>query len=94
MPERLATARVFHALGNPTRRDIIERLSVRARSVTSLASALGLSAATITEHLHILENARLVRSEKVGRVRTCRLSLDGITRGERWLSRLRLSAPS
>src|ERR1700680_2810356 len=63
--------RVFHALGDPTRRAIVERLSERPHSVSSLAAPLGISLTAVGQHLQILEEGGPVGTEKIGRVRTC-----------------------
>ena len=65
--------RVFHALGDPTRRAIVERLSEGPLSVSRLATPLGITLTAVVQHLRVLEESGLVHTEKVGRVRTCRL---------------------
>ena len=76
---------VFHALGDPTRRAIVERLSERPLSVSSLAQPLAITLAAVVQHLQILELSGLVRSEKVGRVRTCRIEAAGLSVAEQWI---------
>ncbi len=75
---------LFHALGDPTRRAIVERLSERAHSVSALAEPLGVTVTAIGQHLQILEAAGLVRTEKLGRVRTARIDAGGLDRLDRW----------
>jgi DNA-binding transcriptional ArsR family regulator len=77
--------RVFHALGDPTRRAIVERLSVGAMSASRLAIPLDMTVAAVVQHLQILEKSGLVRTTKVGRVRTCRIEPAGLSVAERWI---------
>ena len=86
---RVNIDRVFHALGDPTRRAIVERLSERPLSVSSLAQPLAITLAAVVQHLQILELSGLVRSEKVGRVRTCRIEAAGLSMAEQWISERR-----
>lgn len=83
------TDRVFHALGDPTRRAIVERLSRGPISVSQLAGPLAITLAAVVQHLQVLEASGLVRTEKVGRVRTCRIEPAGLTVVERWISERR-----
>ena len=64
---------VFRALGDPTRRDLVERLSAGPATVSELARPLDMTLSAVLQHLAILEAYGLVRSEKAGRTRTCRL---------------------
>ena len=77
--------RVFHALGDPTRRAIVEKLSHGPTSVSSLAEPLDITLAAVVQHLQVLEKSGLVKTEKTGRVRTCRIEPDGISVAEKWL---------
>jgi DNA-binding transcriptional ArsR family regulator len=77
--------RVFHALGDPTRRAIVEKLSYGPTSVSSLARPLDITLAAVVQHLQILEESGLVRTQKVGRVRTCRMEPAGLSIVERWI---------
>lgn len=79
-------APLFHALGDPTRRAILDRLSRAPDSVSRLAAPLGITLTAVAQHLQVLEEAGLVRTEKVGRVRTCRIDEAGFTRLERWIA--------
>ncbi len=78
--------RVFHALGDPTRRKIVERLSERPFSVSQLAIPLAITVAAVVQHLQVLEESGLVRTEKVGRVRTCRIETGGLSVIEQWIT--------
>ena len=77
--------RIFHALGDPTRRTILDRLSHAPSSVTSLAEALGVTLTAVGQHLQILEDCELVRTEKLGRVRSCSIHHAGFDRLEQWI---------
>jgi len=81
--------RVFHALGDPTRRAILEKLSRRPISASHLAEPLGLTLAAVVQHLQILEDSGLVATEKVGRVRSCRIEPKGLDAARQWLDSLR-----
>jgi DNA-binding transcriptional ArsR family regulator len=76
---------VFHALGDPTRRSIVEQLSDGPISVSRLASPLNITLTAVAQHLQILEECGLVRTEKVGRVRTCHIEAAGFQVLEDWL---------
>jgi DNA-binding transcriptional ArsR family regulator len=77
--------RVFHALGDPTRRAILEKLSQGPISVSKLAAPLDITLAAVVQHLQVLEESGLVRTEKLGRVRTCRLEPGGLSVAEQWI---------
>jgi DNA-binding transcriptional ArsR family regulator len=77
--------RVFHALGDPTRRTIVEKLSEGPTSASQLAQPLNITLAAVVQHLQILEESGLVRTEKVGRVRTCRIEPAGLSVAEQWI---------
>jgi DNA-binding transcriptional ArsR family regulator len=81
--------RVFHALGDATRRAIVERVSQGPVSVSKLAKPLDVTLAAVVQHLHVLEKSGLVHTEKVGRVRTCRIEPAGISVAEKWLNERR-----
>ncbi|MGP8058382.1 MAG: ArsR/SmtB family transcription factor [Acidimicrobiales bacterium] len=76
---------VLHALADPTRRAIVERLVRSPASVSDLAAPLAMSLSAVLQHLGVLEATGLVRSEKVGRVRTCRLETAGLRLAEDWI---------
>lgn len=82
---RIEIDRLFHALGDPTRRAILDRLVDRPMSVSSLAEPLEITLTAVTQHLQILEQAGLVHTEKVGRVRTCRIEPAGFKALEEWI---------
>lgn len=86
LSQRVQVDRVFHALGDPTRRAMIERLSEGPVSVSMLAKPLDITLAAVVQHLQVLERSGLVRTEKVGRVRTCRVEPKGLTVVERWIA--------
>jgi DNA-binding transcriptional ArsR family regulator len=77
--------RVFHALGDPTRRAIVEKLSEGPRSVSRLAMPLKITLTAVVQHLQVLEESGLVHTEKVGRVRTCRIGTAGFYVLEQWI---------
>ena len=81
--------RVFHALGDPSRRSMVERLSRGPASVSELARPLDMTLAGVVQHLQVLEASGLVRTEKVGRVRTCRIEPAALTRAEEWITERR-----
>ena len=83
-PRDIDLARVFHALGDPTRRAIVEAVSERPHSVSRLAEPLGVTLTAVIQHLAVLEDCGLVRTEKVGRVRTCRIDPAGLDVLDRW----------
>jgi DNA-binding transcriptional ArsR family regulator len=78
--------RLFHALGDPTRRRMIELLSARPHAVSALAEACGISITAVGQHLQLLEAAGLVTSSKLGRVRSCQLDQQGLAVLQQWLS--------
>ncbi len=80
---------VFHALADPTRRAIVERLCWGPASVSELAKPLTISLPGVVQHLQILETSGLVRSEKIGRVRPCRIEAQALAAVERWMSERR-----
>jgi len=84
--QQLAVDRAFHALGDPTRRALIEKLSHGPVSVSTLAEPLDMTLAAVVQHLQILEESRLVRSEKIGRVRTCQIEPEGFAVIEKWIT--------
>jgi DNA-binding transcriptional ArsR family regulator len=80
---------VFHALADPTRRIIVEHLSRGPASVSELATPLDMTLSGVVQHLAVLEASGLVRSEKTGRVRTCRIEPVALRRAEDWLAERR-----
>lgn len=82
----------FQALSDPTRRALVERLARGPASVSELAGPFDMSMSAVVQHLKVLETAGLVKSEKVGRVRTCRVEPEVMSAAERWLNDRRRSA--
>jgi DNA-binding transcriptional ArsR family regulator len=81
--------RVFHALADSSRRNMVERLSAGPASVTELARPLPMTLAAVVQHVQVLEAAGLVRTEKVGRVRRCEINLDTLRPVDRWIAERR-----
>jgi DNA-binding transcriptional ArsR family regulator len=79
----------FHALADPTRRAMVERLTRGPASVSELARPLSMSLPAVMQHLALLEDSGLVQSKKVGRVRTCRVNAKALSVAETWISRRR-----
>src|SRR5947207_15502443 len=77
--------RIFHALGDPTRRAIMEKLGEGPVSVSRLAKPLDITLAAVVQHLQILEESGLVHTEKAGRVRTCRIETKGLSVAQQWI---------
>lgn len=77
---------VFRALSDATRRALVERLTRGPISVSSLAEPLDMSLPAVMQHLAVLEDSGLVRSEKVGRTRTCRIEPKALQLAERWIT--------
>jgi DNA-binding transcriptional ArsR family regulator len=76
---------VFLALGDPTRRALVEQLTGGPASVSELAAPLPISMPAVLQHLRVLEDAGLIRSEKVGRVRTCHLEPKMLNSAQTWI---------
>jgi DNA-binding transcriptional ArsR family regulator len=83
--------RVLRALADPSRRVIVERLSNGPASVSELARPLPMSLPAVIQHVQVLEASGLVRSKKVGRVRTCRIEPAALRPVERWIGARRSS---
>jgi|SRR5262245_10492968 DNA-binding transcriptional ArsR family regulator len=81
--------RVFQALADPARRIIVERLSRGPAAVSELAQPLDMSLPAVMQHLQVLEHSGLVKSEKAGRVRTCRIEPRALRTAEEWIARRR-----
>jgi DNA-binding transcriptional ArsR family regulator len=77
---------VFHALSDANRRAMIDRLLDGPASVSELARPLSISLPAVVQHLHVLEGSGVVRSRKVGRVRTCEIEPRALGAAERWIS--------
>jgi DNA-binding transcriptional ArsR family regulator len=79
----------FQALADPTRRVMIERLARGPASVSELAQPLDMTLSAVVQHLAVLEASGLVRSRKIGRVRTCHVEPGALRDAERWISERR-----
>jgi DNA-binding transcriptional ArsR family regulator len=80
---------IFRALSDPTRRSVLEKLSAKPSSVSELAAAYRMALPSFVEHLKVLEGSGLVRSKKVGRVRTYELAPEQLQVAEDWLGKQR-----
>jgi DNA-binding transcriptional ArsR family regulator len=89
--QRDALDQVFQALSDPSRRVMVERLSRGPTSVSELARPLAMSLAAVVQHVQVLEASGLVCSEKVGRIRTCRIEPATLQTAEQWISDRRTS---
>jgi DNA-binding transcriptional ArsR family regulator len=76
--------RVFYALSDPTRRHMLERLAREPASVSELAAPFEMSLAAVVQHVQVLEECGVVRTEKVGRTRMCKLEPRSLSAAERW----------
>ena len=81
--------RVFHALADPGRRLMLERLSRGSASVSELGRPLAMSLAAVVQHVQVLEASGLVRSQKTGRTRTCSINPAALGSAESWISERR-----
>ncbi len=86
MLQRTATDRVFHALGDSTRRSILELLTGGPLSASEIAARLPVSLTAVGQHLHVLEESELIRTTKVGRVRSCELRTEGLVPISEWIA--------
>jgi len=82
----------FRALAEPTRRAIVERLSRGPATVSDLAEPFDMTFAAVVQHVQVLEECGLIRSEKVGRVRTCRIEPAGLAPLADWIAARRTLA--
>jgi DNA-binding transcriptional ArsR family regulator len=80
---------VFQALADPSRRAMVDQLTQGPTSVSELARPLAMSLPAVVQHLHVLEASGLVRSEKLGRVRTCTVQPTTLRAAERWIAERR-----
>lgn len=81
---------MFQALADPTRRLIIERLSRGPASVSELAAPLPMSLPGVVQHLRVLEQSGLIRTQKSGRTRTCTIDAASLGLVEQWINDRRL----
>ena len=84
--------RVFHALADPGRRVMVERLSTGPASVSELGLPLAMSLAAVLQHVQVLEASGLVRSQKTGRTRTCSINQAVLRSAESWIAERRAFA--
>ncbi|WP_404333913.1 ArsR/SmtB family transcription factor [Sphingomonas sp. MMS12-HWE2-04] len=80
---------LFHALGDPTRRAIVDRLAAGPQSVSHLSAPLGISLTAVSQHLRVLEQCGVVTTQKLGRVRVASLTPDGLVPLETWVRQRR-----
>lgn len=80
---------VFYALGDPTRRAVLERLSRKPAPVSELAALFDMALPSFMQHLNVLEECGLARSYKSGRVRTYQLEPKGLKAAEQWMAKHR-----
>ena len=85
---------MFHALGDGSRRAMVERLSRGPASVSELARPFDVALPTVVQHLGVLESAGIISSTKVGRVRTYQLVPEALAPALDWMTRQRLPAES
>jgi DNA-binding transcriptional ArsR family regulator len=83
--QKISIDSVFQALGDPTRRAIVEKLSQGPLSVSQVAAPLDITLTAVVQHLQVLEESGLVQTEKLGRVRTCSIGMSGFSVLEKWL---------
>jgi DNA-binding transcriptional ArsR family regulator len=88
-PQAVNLDAMFQALADPTRRAMVERLGRGSASVSELAAPFAMSLPAVVQHLQLLEASGLVRSEKVGRVRTCRMEPAALSLAEQWINQRR-----
>ena len=88
-PSPVIVDSIFRALSDPTRRNVVERLSASQASVSELAAPYRMALPSFVEHLRVLEGCGLVRSRKAGRVRTYQVASEQLKLAEDWLGRQR-----
>jgi DNA-binding transcriptional ArsR family regulator len=81
---------MFQALADPSRRSMVERLSHGPASVSQLAEPLAMSLPAVVQHLQMLEASGLVKTQKIGRVRSCTLDTLAMSQAERWINDRRI----
>lgn len=90
MPNRVVQLdRVFHALADPTRRAVLQRLTAGTAAVSELAQPFGMALPSFLQHLDVLEECGLVRSRKTGRVRTYQITTRPMQVAEGWIAQQR-----
>ena len=86
LDQRIDLDRTFQALADKSRRCMVERLALGSASVSELAEPLAMSLAAVVQHVQVLEACGLVKTEKVGRTRTCRIEPAAMTAAEKWIT--------
>jgi DNA-binding transcriptional ArsR family regulator len=81
---------MFQALADPTRRRMVERLTLGSASVSELAEPFEMSLPAVVQHLQVLEQSGLVKTQKVGRVRTCTIDPGALSFAEKWINDRRI----
>jgi len=89
LDHQLSLTRVFHALADPTRRAIVERLALGEAQVSELAKPLSMSLAAVVQHIQILEQSGVIATRKSGRVRMCRIEPETLRDVETWIAQRR-----
>ena len=89
MPKYQTLDPIFHALANPTRRAVVNRLSHGPATVSDLAEPFEMALPSFMQHISVLERAGLVKSQKEGRIRTCRLDPGPLGSAEDWMAEQR-----
>jgi DNA-binding transcriptional ArsR family regulator len=90
MPKYSSLDGTFGALADPTRRSILQLVSTGPASISELARPIGIALPTVLEHVRILEETRLLTTEKVGRVRECRLGPERLEEARQWIDTFRM----
>ncbi len=90
MPKYASLDRTFGALADPTRRGILQLVSTGPASISELARPFGIALPTVLEHVRILEETRLLTTEKVGRVRECTLGPERLDEARQWIETFRM----
>lgn len=76
---------IFHALSNPTRRDMVHMMSLKERTISELSEPFDMSLAAISKHIKVLERANLVERIVSGRTHICRLNTESLSQATEWL---------
>jgi DNA-binding transcriptional ArsR family regulator len=90
MLNKVALDSAFRAIAEPTRRAILEQLGAGPATVTSLSEPLDMSFAAVVQHVNVLEECGLIRTEKIGRVRTCRIEPAAFAPLAKWIEARRM----
>ena len=86
LQQKIDLDRTFQALADKSRRSMVERLTSGPASVSELAEPLAMSLAAVVQHVHVLEACGVVKTEKVGRTRICRIEPAAMTAAEQWIT--------